>query len=134
MSWGLHAASSPTGLNYNYPAGPYFFLGSVAVVAAVGDIRLLVRKGISGAQRIARHLWRMCFALFIASSSVFLARQHLFPALLRKTGVLFLLSFWPLLSMIFWLVRLLFTKKLKEGLFDAKLSSPPGIGAHPTGR
>jgi hypothetical protein len=48
----------------------------------------------------------MCFALFIASSSIFLARQHLSPALLRKTGVLFLLSFLPLMLMIFWLIRL----------------------------
>jgi hypothetical protein len=47
----------------------------------------------------------MCFALFIASSSIFLARQHLFPALVRKTGVLFFLSFLPLMLMIFWLIR-----------------------------
>jgi len=48
----------------------------------------------------------MCFALFIASASVFLARQQLFPALLRKTGVLLLLSFLPLLLMIFWLIKI----------------------------
>jgi hypothetical protein len=66
---------------------------------------MLVRGGISGARRIARHLWRMCFAFFIAAASVFLARQQLFPALLRRTGVLVLLSFLPLLLMIFWLIR-----------------------------
>ena len=108
LTLGLKAASSPTGLIYDYPPGPYFFLGSVAVVATVGDIRLLLRGTISGVQRIARHLWRMCFALFIASASVFLARAQLFPAVLRKTGVLFLLTFLPLLLMIFWLVRVRF--------------------------
>jgi uncharacterized membrane protein len=108
LTLGLKAANSPTGLMYDYPPGPYFFLGSVAVVATVGDIRLLLRGTISGVQRIARHLWRMCFALFIASASVFLARAQLFPAVLRQTGVLFLLSFLPLLLMIFWLVRVRF--------------------------
>ena len=112
MTYGLEAAYSPTGLQFDYPPGPYFFLGTVAMLAVVGDIRMLARCGIAGAQRVARHLWRMCFALFIAASSIFLARQQLFPALFRKTGVLFLLSFLPLTLMIFWLVRVLFTKRV----------------------
>ena len=106
VTYGLEAAISPTGLKYGYPAGPYFFLGSIALVAVAGDVRVLLHGGIFGTQRIARHLWRMCFALFIASASVFLARQQLFPALLRKTGVLLLLSFLPLLLMIFWLIKI----------------------------
>jgi len=109
VTFGLEAAYSQTGLKYGYPAGPHFFLGSVSLVAAAGDVRMLVRGSISGTQRITRHLWRMCFALFIASASVFLARQQIFPALLRKTGVLFLLSILPLILMIFWLVRVRFT-------------------------
>jgi len=114
LTWGLQAALSPTGLKYDYPPGPYFFMGSVAALAAVGDIRMLVRGGISGTQRIARHLWRMCFGLFVASASIFLARQHLFPAFMRKTGMLLLLSFLPLMLMIFWLVRVRFTKAYKR--------------------
>jgi hypothetical protein len=80
-------------------------MGTVATLAAIGDIRMLLRRGIAGTQRIARHLWRMCFALFIAAGSIFLARQHLFPAFMRKTGALYFLSFLPLLLMIFWLIR-----------------------------
>jgi uncharacterized membrane protein len=105
VTWGLQAAMSPTGMKYDYPPGPYFFLGSVAVLATAGDVRMLVRGGISGSHRLARHLWRMCFALFVASSSLFLARQQLFPAIMRKTGALVLLSFAPLIVMIFWLIR-----------------------------
>jgi hypothetical protein len=104
----VEAATSPTGLKYGYPVGPYIFLGSVAVLATAGDIRMLVRGGISGTQRIARHLWRMCFAFFIAAASIFLARAHVFPAVLRKTGVLYLLSFLPLILMVFWLIRVRF--------------------------
>jgi hypothetical protein len=88
-----------------YTAGPFVFLGSVALIAMIGDIRMLVRGGICGVQRIARHLWRMCFALFIASASIFLARQKLFPHFMRISGSLYLLSFLPLLLMIFWLFR-----------------------------
>lgn len=114
VTLGIVAALSPTGMVYDYPPGPYFFLGTVAVIATGGDVRMLRRNGVSGAQRIARHLWRMCFALFIASSSLFLARQQLFPELMRKTGTLVLLSFLPLILMIYWLIRVRFADALKR--------------------
>jgi hypothetical protein len=110
MTYGFQAAHSPRGLKAGVPTGMYFFLGSIALLAAVGDVRMLVRGGIFGTQRLMRHLWRMCFALFIASASIFIARPHLFPALFRKTGLLFLLGIGPLILMIFWLVRVRFSK------------------------
>ena len=114
VTFGVEAALSQTGLKYGYPPWPYFFMGSVAVLAVVGDVRMLVRGGISGTPRIARHLWRMCFALFIAAASIFLARQQVFPAILRTTGVLVLLSFLPLILMIFWLVRVRFASAYRR--------------------
>jgi hypothetical protein len=114
LTFGLEAVFSQTGLKYNYPPWPYFFMGSVAAIAVAGDIRMLARGGVSGTQRIARHLWRMCFALFIAAASIFLARQQLFPELLRKTGVLIFLSVLPLLLMIFWLLRVRFTNAFRR--------------------
>ena len=124
VTCGLEAAMSPTGLKYDYPPWPYFLLGSVAVLATAGDIRMLVRGGISGRHRIARHLWRMCFALFIAAASIFMARQQVFPDLLRKTGVLLFLSFLPLMLMIFWLVRVRFVNAYK------RMSIPTSGDAH----
>ena len=56
VTYGLEAANSRTGAKHGYPAGPYFFLGSVALLSATGEVRILVRNGISGTQRIARHL------------------------------------------------------------------------------
>jgi len=114
LTFGFEAVLNQTGVKFGYPPWPYFFMGSVGLLATVGDIRLLVRGGISGTQRIARHLWRMCFALFIAASSIFLARQQIFPALLQKTGVLFFLSFLPLILMIFWLIRVRFASAYKS--------------------
>jgi uncharacterized membrane protein len=113
-TWGIQAAIDPTGLRYDYPPGPYFFLATVALFATVGDIRMLRRGGVTGTKRLARHLWRMCFALFIASMSIFLAREQLFPALLRKTGTLYVLSFLPIALMIFWLVRVRLASAYKQ--------------------
>ena len=124
---GVEAVMSPTGMKYDYPPGPYFFIGSVALIAAVGDVRMLVSGGVSGAQRIARHLWRMCFALFVASGSIFLARQRLFPVILRKTGVLLFLSFLPLLLLIFWLLRVRFA-----GAYQRQaVQNPSLVGSKP---
>src|ERR1700678_272795 len=112
-TFGFEAARSPTGMKYDYPPWPYFIFGSVAGLAFVGDVRMLVRGGIAGTQRLARHLWRMCFALFIAAVSIFLARQQIFPALLRKTGALVFLSFLPLILLVFWMLRVRFAKAYK---------------------
>jgi uncharacterized membrane protein len=122
---GFQALMSPTGLKYDYPPGPYFFMGSIAALAAVGDVRMLVRGGIAGTQRVARHLWRMCFAQFIAAASIFLARQDRFPVFLRKTGVLVFLSVLPLLVLIFWMIRVRFSAVYKKKA-PVVQSSPAG--------
>jgi hypothetical protein len=89
VTYGLEAAHSQTGLNDGYAAGLYFFSGALALLAATGDVRMLVRGGVSGAQRLARHLWRMCCGLFVAAGSFFIGQQQIFPAFLRKTNLLF---------------------------------------------
>jgi uncharacterized membrane protein len=114
VTWGVEAANSPTGSKDGVPAAGYFVLGSVALLSAAGDVRMLVRGGVFGAQRIARHLWRMCFALFIATGSIFLARPQIFPAVLRETHVLVLLGILPLILMVFWLIRVRFTNTYKR--------------------
>jgi hypothetical protein len=88
------------------PIGVYFFLSSIALLAAAGDVRVLVRGGISGTARLARHLWRMCFGLFIATGSFFLGQQQVFPAVFRKQYLLFPLAILPLVLLIYWIVRL----------------------------
>jgi hypothetical protein len=87
------------------PVGMILFLGSVALLAAAGDVRMLVRGGVFGRQRIARHLWRMCFGLFIATGS-FLAQRRVL-AFLGGPRIM-LLAPLPLILMIFWLIRVRF--------------------------
>jgi hypothetical protein len=80
--------------------------GFLALIFLVGDVRMLVRGSLTGKQRLVRHLTRMCLALFAAAGSLFLARAHLFPVFMRKSGMLYILTFLPLLLIIFWRFRL----------------------------
>jgi hypothetical protein len=116
LTYGFKVANSPTRPKDGIPAGMYFFLGSVALLSAAGDVRMLVRGGVFGVHRIARHLWRMCFSLFIATGSFFLGQQQVFPRWLRKTNVLFLPAILPLILLIFWLFRVLLTNAYKRKL------------------
>lgn len=56
-------------------------------------------------QRIARHLWRMCLAMLIATTSFFLGQQKVFPDSLRGSSVLFVPVLVVLAVMIFWMIR-----------------------------
>jgi uncharacterized membrane protein len=90
------------------PAAMSFFFGVVLLLAAAGDIRMLARGGISGRQRVTRHLWRMCFGLFIATGSFFLGQQAVFPAFLRGSIFLTVLALLPFPLMVYWLFRVRF--------------------------
>lgn len=107
VTLGIRKLNNPAAFHDGVPVGMNFFLGTVALLMAAGDVRMLLR-GISSKQRIARHLWRMCFGLFFASGSIFIARPHLFPAWLSTTHILVLLGVLPLILLIFWLVRVRF--------------------------
>ena len=106
VAFGLQAQWSESGLKDGFSAGQYHFFGAVALVAAALDFRVILAGGLDGVARIARHLWRMCFALFIASSAFFLGQARLFPEALRESAVLWVLGFLPLFVMAFWLVRI----------------------------
>jgi len=105
ISYGLGFIQGP-GATKGGDARAAVISGSVALLFAISDIRILVRGSLTGPQRLVRHLSRMCFALFVAAGSVFLARAHLFPVFMRKSGMLFVLSFLPLLLIILWRFRL----------------------------
>jgi uncharacterized membrane protein len=108
--FGVQAQASTTGRYWNYPPGPYFVLASVAMLAVGMDLKVIMLGGISGAARIARHLWRMCFALFIAVLS-FIGQGLRTVLPLTTPGALYVLLFalLPLALMIFWLVRVRLT-------------------------
>ena len=63
---GFKAFASPRGTINGVPFGMLFFLATITAMAAAGDVRVMRSGALRGAARLARHLWRMCFALFIA--------------------------------------------------------------------
>ncbi len=85
-----------------YPLGFGLGLGGLAGFAALLDIKALVRP-LSGAARTARHLWRMLFAMFAASASVFLGQMDEFPAALQS-NLWIIPAVAPLVLMLAWLV------------------------------
>ena len=131
--WGIEASRGETAVKNQSPAGAYFFFGALALMSAAGDVRMLLRGGISGKSRVARHLWRMCFGWFIATVSFFLGQQQVFPAYLRGSYILVVLAFLPLMLMSFWLVRVRFTNAYREEwVARASMSKPEGeFGALP---
>ena len=139
LTWmnGLRVVRSGAGSQDGVPAGMMFFMGTVMLLAAAGDVGMLVRGGVSGAKRIARHLWRMCFGLFIAAGSFLMGPsnrprrllsrvgigQHLSPALF-STGLYLTLTLLPLILLIFWLVRVRF-----KNAYNGQ-PMPPGGKSH----
>jgi len=105
LIFGWQATNSATGIKDGYPAAAYFVFGSVALFAAALDTRMLIRGGVSGAQRITRHLWRMCFAFLIIVLSFFLGKQRLFPEAILKTHLNLVPILIVVVSMIYWLIR-----------------------------
>ena len=97
------AAHSPTGTLDGQPRQAFYVFLIVGALALVGDIRLLLRRGVAGATRLARHLWRMCVALLIAAASLFLGQQKMFPGPLRGSAWFFLPEILLLGALLFWL-------------------------------
>jgi uncharacterized membrane protein len=102
---GVEAMGSPTGMKDGAPFGMLFFLATIALLAGVGDLRMIRAGGVRGPHRIARHLWRMCFGLFVASGSFFLGQQRFIPAPIRIPGLLMVLAVLPLVALLYWLWR-----------------------------
>ena len=103
-------ASTPAG------SGPVFAVAGLCLLAGLLDLNAILRSPLTPARRIARHLWRMCFAFFIATGSFFIGQQDILPAAWRGSPVLLLLGFAPFAVMAFWLARVRLGKRLRASL------------------
>ncbi len=109
-TWGLEAAKS--GPKDGYPAPFYFIFGSIALLFSLSDVRMMVRGGLFGAKRIARHLLRNCFALFFATMSFYPGQAKFFPKWLRATNVLYVPAVLLVGAMLLWLYRVSVRKRV----------------------
>jgi hypothetical protein len=105
---GVVAFNSPRGSLNGVPFPMLFFLATVLIMAAAGDVRIMRFGAPRGGRRLARHLWRMCFALFIAAGSFFSVRERVAKILpepfttapMRALPILLLFG-----AMFYWLWR-----------------------------
>ena len=95
----------PGHVAHGVPAGMIFFLGTVNLLAAFGDLRMVREGALRGTRRLARHLWRMCFGLFVATGSFFLGQMKFVPAPIRSVPLLFALGLSPLFILLYWMWR-----------------------------
>jgi len=70
---------------WNLEPAPLHAIAGIAALFALGDVHMILRGGLPGAQRIARHLWRMGLAFFVAVLSVTIGRPQLYPEPIRDT-------------------------------------------------
>lgn len=84
---------------------PPLVVGTAILFAAIGDLRAISAGGLHGSRRLARHLWRMCFGLFIATGSFFLGQMKFIPEPVRIVPLLLALAFLPILLLFYWMWR-----------------------------
>jgi hypothetical protein len=127
MIWAALTGRSTTPVG----SGPVFILAGLCLVAGLLDLRVVLRKRLTAGERIRRHLWRMCFAFFIATGSFFLGQQKVMPVVVRGSPLLFVLAFAPFAVMLFWLVRLRFAKAIGKLTLRLSPARPAVAGAPP---
>ena len=98
------------------PAPMLLFLGTVMLLASWGDYKLIRRGPLRGQPRIIRHLWRMCFSLWIAAGSFFTIRERvetILPEPFLGFPVRMIPVLVPLLAIFYWLWRIKYRKTFK---------------------
>jgi uncharacterized membrane protein len=104
-----------------FPEGPVIdVFAALVLLAAVLDIGVIRAGGLSGAARLARHLWRMTLALFVAAMS-FAGQPKVIPPFLHGSPLVMLPALAVLVSLLYWLARL----RLAPGLSRRGARPPP---------
>lgn len=109
----------------------YFVFGSIALLFAVSDVRMIARGGVVGAKRIARHLWRMCLAFLITVMSFYPGNARLFSQELRDTKLLFLPLILTAGMTIYWLCRVTFSKAFRASHGGRAAAGVRAVRVHP---
>ena len=81
-----------------------YVFAAVALLCAALDLKMIRAGGLIGFERIRRHLWRMCAAMFVATGSFFLGQMDEIPQALHGPHLWFL-ALAPLGALAFWMAR-----------------------------
>jgi hypothetical protein len=120
----IESALSPNARSGPPARGVLFALGGICLLAGLLDLKFIFRGKLSARQGVSRHVWRMCFAFFVATGSFFLGQQKIMPQAVRGSPILFVLAFAPIAPMVFWLVRVWLSRMINGlQLADAAASA-----------
>jgi uncharacterized membrane protein len=103
---GVQATMDPTAMVDGGPSRGDFVTAAIAFATGASDLKMLARGSIAGAQRLIRHLWRMSFALFVATGSFFLGQAKVIPEPLRNFALLSIPVLAVPAALFYWLWRL----------------------------
>jgi uncharacterized membrane protein len=108
-------------LNWYYPISEpsypsYLIFVVFSAFIAYCDYQMLIAKVLVGTKRLIRHLWRMHFALFIATTIFFGGNSHILPEELRTELILTTPILTVLLFMFGWLFYFKYFKKCPNSL------------------
>ena len=85
-----------------------FTFTGILAMAAIGDARAAFGS-LTTADRITRHLWRMCVGLAMATGSAFTnGFARLLPGPYHVPPAFFYPQFVPLILMLYWVIRVRF--------------------------
>ncbi|MGP1354318.1 MAG: hypothetical protein ACTS1Z_13435 [Parasphingopyxis sp.] len=108
---GILAMQSIDGEIGGFPPQPFFVFAGLALLAALLDLNYLLSAKTNQRQRIGRHLWRMCFAFFLAATALFLGQQYDVFFFMEGSPLLFIPSLATVVFLVFWIVRVRFAKQ-----------------------
>ena len=104
LVFGIEAIANG-GKRNGFPAFPYVLFATFGLLGAAGDLRTLRTGALQGRPRLARHLWRMSVALFIAALSFSVQLAKFIPKPYRIQGLLMLPVLAVVVTMFYWLWR-----------------------------
>jgi hypothetical protein len=110
----MQTAASASGKLDGFSVRFYLIVGSVALIGAALDARMIRRGGFTGAARTTRHLTRMCLAMYMATASFFLGQAKLFPAAVRESGVLNVPVLLVIVGLLWSLVRVRYWPRFRR--------------------
>lgn len=112
---GALALQADIGRLLGFAAEDYLMLAIMSGLGAIADLTLLVRGPLSSRHRVARHLWRMGLAYFIAVGSFFTGPgARVFPEAVRESGLLSAPEGLTALLILVFLIRTLFRRSRRH--------------------
>ena len=105
---GWTGANDPVGAKARMFAPAAYVISGLAVLFAAIDVSVVLRGGVVGAKRFARHVWRMGFAMVFGAAAGFIGQGARFPERVQPvlSGVVLL----SLILTLVWLARVRFTR------------------------